>query len=285
MGAALGVAQMLGAVLVVAGCAAAHAEPDPTLPLADNTDQTVAAAIDAITRFPTTLDPRIWDGTRMKTDVRAMSLRVVDRVVATSGIDGLVVDSVELFGSNASYEYDDASDFGIHVFAHSASFPTTQLNGLLTLLNDDVERRQEGRITFNGVPLEVTFHAERTDNYTPQAGIGQSSVSEDRWIEMPTPQPEHFDRAQMAADMKAFIDEYNHLLLAYAAQRKGFDCARFGALDDELGNYRNSGFAKGFGSRSTQNLTYRALRRLNVSIPAMLDTLHDECIFVNESIG
>lgn len=55
----------------------------------------------------------------MRAGVRAMTLKVVDRVVSTSGIDGLTVDTVELFGSNASYEYDGTSDFGIHVFVHS----------------------------------------------------------------------------------------------------------------------------------------------------------------------
>ncbi|OYN81263.1 hypothetical protein [Mycolicibacterium sphagni] len=285
MGVALGIARIFIVLLMVAGCAAAHADPDQGLPLADGSSQTVTAAIDAITAFPTELDPRIWEGTQMKADVRQMSLQVVNRVVATSGIDGLAVDSVELFGSNASYEYDDASDFGIHVFTHSPSFAPAQLNGLLKLLNDAVERRQEGRITFNGVPVEVTFHAERTQSYEPQPGIGQYSVSEDRWIVMPTRQPDHFDRAQMATDMTRFIDEYNSLVSAYAAQRKGFECSRFGTLDDALGDYRNAGFVNGFGSRSTQNLTYRALRRLNISIPAMLDTLEDECTFVNESIG
>jgi len=48
--------------------------------------------------------------------------------------------------------------------------------------------------------------------------------------------------------------------------------------------YRNSGFTQGLGSRSTQNLTYRALRRLNVPITDMVDTLEDECTFTKESI-
>jgi len=55
--------------------------------------------------------------------------------------------------------------------------------------------------------------------------------------------------------------------------------------DAHLRDYRNSAFVNGFGGRSTQNLTYRALRRLNVSIPDMVDRLVDECIFVNESVG
>jgi hypothetical protein len=89
----------------------------------------------------------------------------------------------------------------------------------------------------------------------------------------------------MATDMKKFIGEYNDLADAYAADKKGFTCSRFSDLDSEMSLYRNSGFTEDLGSRSTQNLAYRALRRLNISIPDMVDTVEDECIFVQESIA
>lgn len=78
---------------------------------------------------------------------------------------------------------------------------------------------------------------------------------------------------------------YNDLVSAYTADPKGFECGRFGALDDTLGEYRNSAPVNGLGSRSTENLVYRALRRLTVSIPSMLDTLEVQCTFAHESMG
>lgn len=270
-------------VLLLGGCSPAR--PAAAVPLADDSAKAVAAAIDAITTFPTTLDPRLWNGTDIKPEVRQMSLKIVERLVDSSRIPGLTVEAVELFGSNASYEYDDTSDFGVHVFTHSAALSVDDLGNLLRLLNDAVERRQEGRITFNGVPVEVTFHSERTAGYRPSPGIGQYSLSEGRWIEKAVAQPDHFDRAQMAIEMKRFIGEYNALASAYAADKAGFACSRFGDLDREMSTYRNSGFDLGLGSRSTQNLTYRGLRRLNVSIPDMVDELEDDCTFVQESIG
>lgn len=267
---------------VLAGCAD---RPATGLPLADASDRSVQAAIDGVTTFPTRLDPRLWDGTDLKPEVLQKSMTIVDRIVTTSGIPGLAVDSVEIFGSNASYEYDDASDFGIHVFTHSAAIPAAQLPGLLALLNDDVERRQEGRITFNGVPVEVTFHGTRGDTYQRLPGVGQYSMSQTRWIEDPVQQPDRFDRTQMATDMKTYIGKFNELVTEYHRDEQGFGCSRFGALDDELSAYRNTGFADGSGSRSTPNLVYRALRRINVNIPATLDTLEDECTFAQESIG
>lgn len=283
--AASAIARLAATALVLAGCAATPLTETNGVPLADGSDMSVSAAVDAITTFPTELDPRIWNGDTIKPEVRERSLAIVDRIVADSRITDLTVDAVELFGSNASYEYDDTSDYGIHVFVRSSALNPEQLGDMFRLLNDYVERRQEGRITFNGVVVEVTFHGERTDNYRPSPGIGQYSVSQARWIERPVKQPNNFDRATMATDMKKFIGQYNDLVTAYEADKKGFECSRFGDLDSAMSVYRNSGFAEGLGSRSTQNLAYRALRRLNVSIPDMVDDLEDECTFVAESIG
>jgi hypothetical protein len=269
-------------VLIVAACGS---NPRPQSRLADASDSAVRKTVDAITTFPTQLDPRVWDGMAMKTDVRDAIGHVVDRLTRESGIDGLTVDAVELFGSNASYEYDDKSDVGVHVFVHKPGMTDEELTPYVHLLNDQIERRQEGRVLLYGLPLEVSFHAGRSANYQSRAGIGQYSVTDGRWVVEPVQQPDNFDRRQMIADAKRFIGEYNDLVREYLPAKKGFDCTQFNSLDREMSDYRNEGFAQGLGSRSTQNLTYRALRRLNVEIPEMVDTLEDECIFVNESVG
>lgn len=278
----------LALAAAVAAVTACGPQPDPDETdswLADGSERAVTEVIDAVTTFPADLDPRIWADRQMKPDVRETTMRIVDRIIDDTGIGGLTIDGVDLFGSNASYEYDEASDFGVHVFVRSSSMAPDDLRAVLRLLNDDVERRQEGRITFYGVPVEITFHGERGPNYQPQPGIGQYSISEGRWTVPPERQPDRFDRVQMAAAIKGFIDEYNGLVTSYRSAPTGFDCSQFAALDDRLSAYRDTGFTEGLGSRSTQNLSYRALRRLNVSIPDMVDELQDDCTFVNESLG
>lgn len=268
----------------VTACASEPPSPDTDGWSADASERAVTEVIDKVTTFPTRLDPRIWDGMQMKPDVREATLRVVDRIIADTGLE-LAIDGIDLFGSNASYEYDDAADFGVHVFVSSPSMTSRDLAEVLSLLNSEVEHRQEGKVTFYGVPAEVTFHSERTSSYRPAPGIGQYSISEARWVNTPVQQPDNFDRAQMAFDITGFAEKYNELVSAYRKGKVGFDCSRFDALDDEMGAYRNTGFVEGLGSRSTQNLSYRALRRLNVSVPDMVDTLADDCTFVNESLG
>lgn len=276
------VAVVLCSLLLVAACGPAA---EPQSPLADDSDAAVSKVVEAITTFPTQLDPRIWDGLTMKPDVREAILRVLDRVIGETRIDGLTVDAVDLFGSNASYEYDDKSDVGVHVFVHKPGMTDDEFTPYMHLLNDQVERRQEGRIQFYGLPLELSFHAGRSANYQPRPGIGQYSVTDGRWVIEPVKQPDNFDRNQMKIDAKKFIGKYNDLVRQYLAGKKGFDCTRFNALDREMADYRSQGFQQGLGSRSTRNLTYRALRRLNVEIPEMVDKLEDECTFINESVG
>ena len=69
----------------------------------------------------------------------------------------------------------------------------------------------------------------------------------------------------------------------YAKNKKAFACEKFGALDDEMKAYRGAGLDAA-GQRSTQNLTYRALRRISVNIPDMVDELEDECNYLKESL-
>lgn len=255
----------------------------PSAPLADDSAAAIDTAITAVTTFNTELAPHVWDGERLRPEVRTATLAMVDRLVRDSGIDDLTVDDVALVGSIASYEYNDTSDFDVHVHTHADGVAPQQLSASAALLSSNIEQRQEGRIHFYGLAVEVHFYAG-----APEAervpGVGRFSVLHNTWIEKPVKHPENFDRAQMAADMKAFIDRYNRLVTEFSAAKKGFDCGRLSDLDDEISNYRRASFDTDLGPRNTQNLAFRALRRLNVSIPDMLDSLEDDCTYINESL-
>jgi hypothetical protein len=252
-------------------------------PIAKDTDEQLKQAMVKISTFPTVLDPKLWNGEEMKADVRANTIQNVNTLVKRLGGAGAKVDAIELFGSNASYEYDDKADFGVHVFLSSPTVTPDNLDSLAKLLSSYTELKQEGRINYYGVPLEVTFHGKRGASYQPKAGSGQYSLTTGQWIEKPTQQPNAFDRATMVTDARGFITKYNALVEEYAKDKKAFACEKFGALDDEMKAYRGAGLDTG-GQRSTQNLTYRALRRISVNIPDMVDELEDECNYLKESL-
>lgn len=255
-------------------------------PLVRDTDKQLFNAIIKISTFPTVLDPKIWqNGNIMKPIIIERTNQIVNRLFNSLRISNLSISAIELFGSNASYEYDEKADFGVHVFLDTQRYTgnVAELDNILKKYNELVELKQEGEITFYGIVFEVTFHATRGPNYQPKRGIGQYSITDRRWIEAPTIQPNHFDRTQMLSDAKLFIGKYNEVVTAYFSNKRAFDCNRFDALDKELSRYRNAGLTQ-FGSRSTANLTYRMLRRISVNVPDMVDTLEAECTHIKDSI-
>lgn len=289
--------KLLRLLFVLAGLAglvsAAGAEVPATCDggpwLVRETDAQLAERVTAISTFPSVLDPRLWSGMELKPDVREKTLLIVDKLFKGLKLGPAVtVTSVELFGSNASYEYDAAADFGVHVFVSNAderALSPDALKNLLRIYNGYVELWQEGKIRFNGVVLEVVFHAEpRRPTYMPRPGIGQYSISRNEWIEKPMVQENRFDRKQMLADARRWVDRWNALVCDYAASPITFDCTRFDALDAEMRDYRSVGFATGRGGRSTENLTYRMLRRLSANIPDGVDNIEEVCHFRQHSV-
>ena len=244
-------------------------------------DEEIAARVAAMTTFPTTLDQRIWNGMAMKPEIREKTLAIVDDLLKGMRLGPEVtIASVELFGSNASYEYDDAADFGVHVFLNNANTGMDQktFENFLRVYNGYVELYQEGKILFDGIVVEIVFHSEpRSGSYKPQAGVGQFSISGDTWIVEPVAQPDNFDTAAMAADARRWVNEWNALVCEYVTDPGTFSCGRFDDLDGQMRDYRRAGFEKGLGGRSTENLTYRMLRRLSVNIPDGVDLAEHEC--------
>ncbi len=284
-------AAALAAALSVVGCGSSDPAASGTTgsasagdpPIVLETDAQLTDAVVAMSTVPTVLDPRIWDGDAMKPGIRAKVLANVNGLADRLGIPDLTIDGVDLVGSNASYEYDNKADFGVHVFVSSPTTSEARLAPMLKLLSGYTELKQEGQITYWGVPLEVVFHGPRTANYAPRKGIGQYSISDGTWMEKPTAQPDRFNRDTMATDARRFITAYNALVEEYAKDAKAFRCSRFGDLDDEMKTYRNAGINRD-GSRSTENLAYRTLRRLGVNIPDMVDELEERCEEIQASL-
>jgi len=254
-------------------------------PLVTSTDKDIDDAIDAITTFPTTLDPRLWDGDRMRPEVRARAIEIAKDLLADLKIPDVTIKNVEVQGSTVSYEYDGNADLSLRVFLDTSGYKgdVHSLNTLLKTYTDYLEAVYEGRLMLHGVPVEPQFYAIKTQSLEPQKGIGHYSVTRDAWMEHPAMQENRFDRAQMKADAQRYIMRYNDLVSSYFASKKGFDCSRFKDFTQEFRAYRGAGIDKD-GTRSTTNLTYRMLRRLNVNVSETVRQLGVECRTIQWSL-
>lgn len=273
-----------------------------TAPFASESADQLNQIISGIVDFPKVLDPRLWTSDyHMRPEIASRIMAIVNRQFNQLKLKNkaVAISDIELFGSNASYEYDEKADLGIHVFLSTASNPAAyqgnvlDLEHFMHLLNDVIEMSQEGEVTFYGIPLEIVFHATRPAGFRDSDGLPQYSVwSADasrtgRWINPQTPPPappkDAFDTKVIFAKTNEFIDQYNHLVANYFEDKTAFDCSRFDDFKKNLKTYRGEGIALD-GLRSNGNLTYRLLRRLNVNVPDMADALGRECVNIKASL-
>src|SRR5689334_5728928 len=232
--AALPAAFALLATLASATASAAPGEP-PSIyqapfmvnpPFVTETPEQIATAIAGIVDFPKVLDPRIWTADyHMRPQISSRVMAIVNRQFNALKLrnTAIAIQDIELFGSNASYEYDEKADLGVHVFLNTASNPAAYPGDVLDLeyfmrvLNDVIELDQKGEVSFYGVPLEIVFHAVRPAGYRDSDGIPQYSIwSADasragRWINPQNPPPapprDAFDTAVITAKASGFIDQ------------------------------------------------------------------------------
>ncbi len=305
-------ASLVVALLAVSGLPAAAADPAaaaftaafyraPFLtepPLVSETAAGLEAKVVEMTTFPQRLDPRFWNDDRtMRQDVRDRTIAIVGGLFAAMRLrnDRIRVADIELFGSNAAYEWDDRADFGVHVFLNTATDGTLygddleDLDTFIGFYNDKVEVEQESQLTFRGVVVEVVFHAIRGESYSDAAGMPQFSIwssdpgRSNRWVNTPTKSPDAWDRTVMLARATEFTDRYNRLVKDYFADKAAFACEDFAGLRSDLRKYRGAEIDAS-GQRSNGNLVYRLLRRLSVNVVATTADLHRECLNIRNSI-
>ena len=254
-------------------------------PLVTESDAGLEQQVVAISTFPTVLDSRLWADDKMRPDIRAKVLRVVDDLLGDLHLHNVTIASIEVRGSNTSYEYDDDADLGVKVLLDTSRYQgrMEDLAAQLKLFNTITELQHEGQVILDGMLLEVNFYASRDERMVPQEGIGQFSVTEDKWIEKPSVQKNQYDRSQMLADTRNFVTRYNDLVAAYFTDKPSFDCNRFKAFSREMSKYRDDGI-KAAGTRSTGNLTFRLLRRISVNVVTEVQDLELECRNIHWSL-
>ncbi|MDQ0513402.1 hypothetical protein [Ancylobacter amanitiformis] len=257
------------------------------------TDEQLAAAISALTTFPATLNPRLWnaDGT-FREDVRARTLALVrsmfDRLAFP--VETVRITDIDLLGSNISREWDEKGDLDVHVFlAAPASVAPADFERLLSFYNRLTKLEQQGQITFNGVAVEVLFRGSRRPSEADEGGVphfalwSQGPARVNRWFSMPKTIEDRFDRTDMQVKTKEVVETYNALMLTYFADKPAFRCANFSDLLAQLRTYR-SGEIVAAGQRSTGNLVYRLLHRLNVDVQEETDAAYRECTNIQWSL-
>jgi hypothetical protein len=201
---------------------------------------------DAVT-FHNKLNPKLWNGTHLRPEVRKQLITIAQDFLSELGIHDLDVKDITVSGSNAAYSYTKHSDLDLHILVDLTGLDNDEVykelfNAKKTIYNDSHD------ITIHGVPVELYVQ----DSREPVISLGEYSVLNNQWINIPTKRRANFDQNSSRAKYDKLLDIINQAL-------KSTNIEKVTKTLKKIRQYRQAGLDKG-GEFGPENLAYKALR-------------------------
>ena len=129
-----------------------------------------------------TLNPKLWDGERLKKGLRHKFLRIAKAFYEFLDIGETPVIDVILIGSNANYNWTDKSDIDLHVIINHQEVGTN-----LHLVKNYMMAKKS--LWFNNYPLtykgmDIELYAQDS-NTQLHSSVGQYSLMQNKWLKKP----------------------------------------------------------------------------------------------------
>lgn len=198
------------------------------------------------------LCPLIWEGDKLKPDVRKILLLNAKRFIEFSNAENLKFNDITLTGSMANYNYNDNSDLDVHIvldysqISENKEFVADFLKLKKQLWNEKVP------IQVKGHDVELYFQDKGEIHHSS----GVYSILNNKWIIKPTKKIINIDTANIklkAADFMNAIDD----LESNKNSKNWLD--KYEEIKDKIKKYRQIGLDSG-GEYSVENLVFKVLR-------------------------
>lgn len=197
-----------------------------------------------------TLNPLLWDGDRLKPEVRARLLAFATVFAESCHIpDGLISDVV-LVGGSAGYNWTGYSDVDVHLVVDRAELgPAELVDRYLKLVKKNWALSH--RVTIYGHPIEG-YVQDTTEQ--PPAGQGVYSLKRDAWVRKPDHDAHSWTTDEaFRAKVETIENAIDHLIDTRAP------LSEFGKLKKRISDMRRAGLQRG-GEFSMENQVFKELR-------------------------
>ncbi|NBP00725.1 MAG: hypothetical protein EBU90_11460 [Proteobacteria bacterium] len=200
--------------------------------------------------FNRDLNPKLFADSKLRPEVRSKLISIANDFKNYCEID-FPVEDIQITGSQVSYHYTDESDLDLHLIVDYGKIQCDrELEELFDTKRHLYER--EFNIRIRGIPVGLYVENQAT----PGISGGQYSVTKDMWIKQPKPFQGELDQESFAKHLSIWTQTIEKVLGQNDA-KLAKKCLK------SLRNYRKLGL-KTTGEYGTENLVYKALRRLNI---------------------
>ncbi len=194
-----------------------------------------------------TLNPKIWEGDRLKLEVKQKLIQIARAFEDFVGIE-LDVDDYTITGSNANYTWTDYSDLDLHLI-----IPGTATDEQRELFNAKKALWSEQHdITIKGLPVEC--YVQGADE--PHHSTGVYSIVEEKWLVEPKKVKPEINDSAIEAKKDAILSLIEHAILSK-------DLEKLRAVKDKVTQMRKAGLERA-GEWSVENLVFKILRNLGI---------------------
>ena len=198
-------------------------------------------------KFQDKLNPKLFLGNRLDPAVKNQLITIAKDFLTELGVGDVKVKDITISGSNAAFTYTSHSDLDLHIVVDYNQFSNDSVykelfNAKKNLYNDS------HNITIRGIPVEVYME----DSNEPVISVGEYSILNDKWKQIPTKRRANFDQTATKAKFGKLQD-----FILRALKEK--NVKKITKALKIIKRYRQAGLDTG-GEFSPENLAYKALR-------------------------
>jgi hypothetical protein len=204
------------------------------------------------------LNPKVWDGDKMKPEVRKALLKIADDYF--EGLDlgtDVDIEDISMTGSLANYNWSKYSDVDLHILTDYKDIPVDEDLVLDFLKSKSGTWNDTHDIKIYGFDVEI--YVQDIDEEHTSTGV--YSILNDEWILKPKPQDIKIDSKNVKRKANILMDRVEELYDDIHDERDYENIVeKADKIQDKIKKMRQCGLDS-VGEFSVENMAFKALRR------------------------
>jgi hypothetical protein len=193
--------------------------------------------------FHDELNPVLWEGDKLKTEVRYKLLLIARHFAEFLKVKNLNLKDITISGSNASYGYSDFSDIDLHLIV---DINKPDLAELYSAKKNHYNFKYN--LSIKGIDIELYVQ----DSKQPHHSAGIYSIMNDKWLSIPKHQAPKVSEQEVKSKARNYAGRINQAL-------KSDNLKEAEETMENIRRLRQAGLDTG-GEYSVENLAFKLLR-------------------------